>query len=78
MREGKIVSGTAGSWKEASFNETGEVQVGYYHILARDVEEAIAIAKQNPEFEFSTAAGIEVRPVKTKEESTSFVYPKQG
>jgi hypothetical protein len=76
VREGKIISGSTGAWKEGPINETKEVQVGYYHILAKDVDEAIAIAKENPEFEFSTTARIEVRPIKMKEETTSFVYPK--
>jgi hypothetical protein len=76
VREGKIISGTKGTWKETPFNETKEVQVGYYHILARDIDEAIAIAKGNPEFEFGTTARIEVRPIKTKEQTTGFEYPK--
>ncbi len=61
--------------KEIPFNETIEVQVGYYHIVAKDMKEAIEIAKGNPEFEYGTTARIEVRPIKTKEESTSYVYP---
>jgi hypothetical protein len=77
IREGKIISGTPGNWKEVPFNETPEVQVGYYHILADDMDDAIAIAKRNPEFAFSTTARIEVRPIKMKEETTSFVYPKK-
>ena len=76
VREGKIISGKNGSWKDVPFNESKEVQVGYYHILARDMEEAVSIAKANPEFEFGTTARIEVRPVKTKERATGFVYPK--
>jgi hypothetical protein len=52
------------------------VIVGYYHILAEDLNHAIALAKGNPEFEYGTTARIEVRPVKMKEESTDFVYPK--
>ena len=76
MREGKIISGSKGAWKEGPFNETKEVIVGYYHILAEDLDDAIAIAKGNPEFEYGTTARIEVRPIKTKEESTGFVYPK--
>jgi hypothetical protein len=78
VREGKIVSGEKGAWKEVPFNETKEVQVGYYHIRARDMEDAIAIAKGNPEFEYGSTARIEVRPIKTKEESTDFVYPTKG
>jgi hypothetical protein len=77
IREGKIISGSDGEWKEIPLNETGEVQVGYYHILAENLDEAIAISKQNPEFEFGTTASIEVRPVKMKEETTNFVYPKK-
>jgi hypothetical protein len=76
VREGKIISGKPGTWSEVPFNETGEVQVGYYHIFANDLDEAIAIAKGNPEFEYGTTARIEVRPIKTKEVTTGFVYPK--
>ena len=77
VREGKIISGAIGAWKESPINETKEVQVGYYHIRANDISEAITLAKENPEFEFSTSARIEVRPIKMKEETTGFVYPKE-
>ncbi len=76
VREGTIISGTNGAWKEVPFNETREVQVGYYHIYAENMDDAISIAKRNPEFEFSSTARIEVRPVKTKETTTGFDYPK--
>jgi hypothetical protein len=76
VREGKIISGSKGAWKAGLFNETKEVIVGYYHILAEDMNEAIAIAKENPEFEYGKTARIEVRPIKMKEESTDYVYPK--
>ncbi len=76
VREGNIISGSKGNWKVVPFNETKEVQVGYYHILARDLNEAMEIAKGNPEFEFSTTARIEVRPIKIKEEATGYTYPK--
>jgi hypothetical protein len=33
--------------------------------------------EQHLEFEYNTRASIEVRPVKMKEESTNFVYPKE-
>ena len=78
VREGKIISGSKGAWKEVPFNETKEVQVGYYHILANDMDEAIEIAKGNPEFEFGTTARIEVRPLKVKEETTGFDYPQSA
>ena len=77
VRQGKIVSGTKGSWKEKPFNENKEVIVGYYHVRANSIEEAIEIAKRNPEFEFGTTARVEVRPIKMKEETTGFVYPKK-
>ena len=76
IREGKMVSGSKGAWKEGPFSDTKEVIVGYYHILASDLNEAVVIAKRNPEFEFGTTARVEVRPVKMKEENTGFVYPK--
>lgn len=78
VREGVIISFSNGKWKEIPFNETKEVQVGYYHILAKDMNEAIEIAKGNPEFEYGTTARIEVRPIKTKEENTSYVYPNKA
>ena len=76
VREGKIISGSKGTWKDGPFNESKEVIVGYYHILAEDLSDAIAVAKGNPEFEYGSTARIEVRPIKTKEETTGFVYPK--
>lgn len=76
LREGMILSGSGGKWKEIPVNDNNEIQVGYYHIAARDLDEAVAIAKGNPEFEYTSAARIEVRPIKMKEESTGFVYPK--
>ncbi|HEY5125051.1 MAG TPA: YciI family protein [Ignavibacteria bacterium] len=76
-REGKIISGKAGSWKEAPFDEGKEILGVYYHILVKDLEEAILIAKSNPEFEFNSDTRIEVRPIKMKEESTGFEYPTE-
>src|SRR6185436_1297739 len=76
VREGITISGTAEGWKEVPLNPDKQVQVGYYHILANDMHDAIAIAKENPEFDYVPSATIEVRPIKMKEEATSFVYPK--
>lgn len=78
VREGLIISGTPGARQEQLFNETAEMQVGYYHILAENLEAAAEIAKRNPEFAYSTTARIEVRPVKMKEQTTGFVYPKEN
>ena len=77
VREGTIISGTKEHWKLASISDQKLVQVGYYHILANSIEEAIEIAKGNPEFEFSSTATIEVRPLKMKEEKTGFTYPNK-
>ena len=76
VREGTMISGTPGAFKDGTYNESKEIIVGYYHILANDMDEAIAIAKRNPEFAYNTAAKIEVRPVKMMEQSTNYVYPK--
>jgi hypothetical protein len=51
-KQGKMIYGTTGAFKDGPFNETKEVIVGYYHILAKDIDEAIEIAKGNPEFEY--------------------------
>ena len=72
VREGKMISGTPGAFKDGPYNETKEIIVGYYHILANDLDEAIAIAKGNPEFEFVKGAKIEVRPIKMMEQETGF------
>ena len=74
-RDGDIISCSNNEWKDVPFNETKEVIGGYYHILAEDLSEAIAIAKANPEFEFNPDTRIEIRPIKMKEEMTGFVYP---
>jgi len=77
-REGTFVTGSAGNYKEDAFKASGEVIVGYYHIFATNMTDAIAIAKANPEFAYSTTASIEVRPLKTKEDRTKYIYPTRG
>ena len=77
VREGTIIAGKKRAWKDIPYNETGEVQVGYYHILANDMDDATEITKLNPEFEYSETARIEVRPVQIAEQTTGFVYPKK-
>ena len=78
VREGVVLKKTASSWEEKDITTDQETQVGYYHILANDIEDAIIIAKNNPEFEYVPSATIEVRPVKTKENETGFIYPTKG
>ena len=75
IREGVVIFGASGSLKEKPLGEKEDVQVGYYHILAENMEEAISIAKNNPEFSYGETASIEVRPIKTREKDTGFVYP---
>lgn len=74
IREGTIISGPLSNLKETPLDKNKIVQVGYYHVLAKDLNEANEIAKENPEFEFSSTASVEVRPIKTKEVTTGYVY----
>ena len=75
IREGFVIAKAANGWTNVAVDPAKEVQVGYYHIRASDIDEAITIAKDNPEFEFVPSASIEVRPIKMKEDQTNFVYP---
>ncbi len=75
-REGVMITGTPGMFREGPYTEITEQIVGSYRILASDLHEAIALAKGNPEFSYSLTAKIEIRPVKIKEETTEFVYPR--
>jgi len=63
------------SWKIVPVKDTKEVVGGYYHLLAKDLDDAIAIAKANPEFEYHPQSRIEIRPIKTMEDSSGFIYP---
>lgn len=76
-KDGKMISGSMGAFKEGPYSDSNEMIVGYYHILAKDLDEAIAIAKDNPEFAFVKRAKIEVRPLKMVENSTGYSYPKE-
>ncbi|WP_212004779.1 YciI family protein [Chitinophaga sp. HK235] len=76
LHSGWLLSKSKTGWKSTAIDPAKEIQVGYYHIRAYDLEEAIAIAKDNPEFEYVPSATIEVRPVKIKEEETGFEYPE--
>ncbi len=75
VREGVVLKKTDSGWLEKNINTDTETHVGYYHILAANLKEAIAIAKENPEFAYVPSAIIEIRPIKTKEVETGFVYP---
>ena len=60
---GAIIHGNKGVFKDGPFNESKEVIVGYFHIVAKNLEEAIDIAKANPMFNDAEGT-IEVRPIK--------------
>ncbi len=66
-QEGVIVSGTKGKLKDGPFNESKEVIAGYFLVQAKDLKEAVEIAKLNPVFESFATARIEVRPIKILE-----------
>jgi hypothetical protein len=46
----RIVTENNGVIKDGPFNEAKEVIAGYFHIVAKDVQEAVEIAKANPIF----------------------------
>jgi len=57
-----LVGGSKGVLKDGPFNESKEVIAGYFHIIARDMDEAVAIAKANPIFN-DIPTKIEVHPI---------------
>ncbi len=77
LRQGKLLTGSSNGWVETDIANSSPIQVGYYHIRAENFDAALAIAKANPEFEYVPSASIEIRPIKTKEITTGFVYPTQ-
>ena len=64
--EGTILSYKNGKIVDGPYNETKEVISGYYHLLAKDLEEAIEITKGDPRFEEGIWR-IEIRPIKKVE-----------
>ncbi len=59
----RIVTSANGVLKDGPFNETKEVIAGYFHIVAKDMDAAVAIAKANPIFN-DIPTTIEVHPMK--------------
>jgi hypothetical protein len=59
----RIVTKSDGLVKDAPFNETKEVIAGYFLVVADSIEEAVAIAKENPIFD-DIPSKIEVHPIK--------------
>jgi hypothetical protein len=75
-RQGRNLSGReSDGWRVTDLTPGGEVQVGYYHLRANDLDDAVELAKGNPEFDYSSTAWIEVRLIKSEEADTGFVYP---
>ncbi len=64
--EGAVLHGNKGVFKDGPFNESKEVIVGYFHLVADSLEEAVEIAKANPIFE-DMDASMEIRPIKQVE-----------
>ena len=64
--EGRVLQGVKGVFKDGPFIESKEVIIGYFLILANDINEALEIAKANPVFE-ETDARIEIREIKHEE-----------
>jgi hypothetical protein len=76
VKRGAIVARAGTAWSVDPLNTADEIQVGYYHIVADTLDQAVEIAKKNPEFEYSTTARVEIRPLKEVEEDTGFAYPR--
>ncbi len=64
--EGKILSYKSGKIVDGPYNETKEVISGYYHLRAKNLDEAIEIAKTDPRFEEGIWS-VEIRPIKKVE-----------
>jgi|SRR5579872_235355 len=77
-REGKIIYKLAGAWNEEAYHKSSDVDAGYYHIRATDLDDAVAIAKDNPEFIYRPSAKIEIHLIKTDEDSTGYIYPVEN
>ncbi|WP_190809273.1 YciI family protein [Flagellimonas sp. S3867] len=64
--EGIKISSHKNGFSETQLNKDKKVIAGYYHILATDMGEAIAIAKADPRFE-EEGWEIVIRPIKKVE-----------
>lgn len=58
----RIVSDSNGIITDGPFNESKEVIAGYFHIIAKDMGEAVEIAKANPIFK-DIPSNIEIHPM---------------
>jgi len=62
--EAKTIHGRNRNVKDGPFIESKEVIVGYFHIIAEDMQEAITIANENPILD-DVESSIEIRQIKT-------------
>lgn len=58
----RIVTDSDGIMKDGPFNESKEVIAGYFLVTAKDINEAVAMAKANPIFK-DIPSKIEVHPL---------------
>jgi hypothetical protein len=58
----RIVTSSNGLIKDGPFNESKEVIAGYFHIVAKDIDAAVEVAKANPIFQ-DIPTKIEVHPM---------------
>ena len=59
---GAMLSNFGGIFKDGPFVESKEVIGGFFHIIAKDLAEAVEIAKANPDFEAGNSR-IEIREI---------------
>ena len=60
-KAGRVVRDKAGSFSDGPYAETKDVVMGFSIILARDLDEAVALTKGNPIFD--EGGVIEIRPI---------------
>lgn len=61
--DGILIGSKKGVFNEVALNKNKKVISGYYHILAKNMKEAVAIAKADPRFE-EDGWEIMIRPIK--------------
>jgi hypothetical protein len=59
----RILTEANGVIKDGPFNESKEVIAGYFHIVAKNMDAAVAVAKANPIFK-DIPTKIEIHPMK--------------
>jgi len=58
----RVITESNGTLKDGPYNESKEVVAGFFHITAKDMDEAVEIAKGNPIFK-DIPTTIEVHPM---------------